>query len=424
MRAPWFLALAFASTPTLADDGLGVSVYTEIDFFGYSEPVSIEQFAKDFKEDLKPGDTAFTHDRIELGVGWRNFRIGYVHRFDYVTSFTEDTALIHHANKNGIVLPQNREYELRLAVERLNAKGLKVGYTFNPAPNIEADIAATWYYDIADLQSGYAYARGDLEPLTDQLRQDIQAVIDGLSPDNRDLSPLKPLVSDVNATIDINYAYDAPKFDEPQYRQPVITGPQNPVISGVDFSAPDGSGYSFDFSVAWQVDDRLSLKLTATDIVNEFNWDLAPQTQASFDLNPALIDAIDVAQDFVDGEIVDPNALVDRHLNVLIYNADYRQEIPWRAQLDAAWDLNTEFSVLGWTPGLSLLGSVYRTETQVFPRVGLGFGETLTVEYDIAGEALALEYNHKYFFLRLMTDKFNLSDAQTFQLAAGVSISF
>ena len=68
-------------------------VFTSLDLFAYSAPVSVDKFANDFDAPLESGDTAFTHDQIEVGVQWNEWRVSYVQRFDYVTSFTEDTAL-------------------------------------------------------------------------------------------------------------------------------------------------------------------------------------------------------------------------------------------------------------------------------------------------------------------------------------------
>jgi len=82
-------------------------IHTDIDLFAFSEVVSIEQFAKDFKDDLVSGDTAFTHNNFEIGARYKSFRISYVARFDYITEFTEDTALFHHSKKNLIPLASN-----------------------------------------------------------------------------------------------------------------------------------------------------------------------------------------------------------------------------------------------------------------------------------------------------------------------------
>ncbi|XOV87334.1 MAG: hypothetical protein ACFHX7_20660 [Pseudomonadota bacterium] len=431
MRKSLIPVLLLLTSPVFGEEAPGqakskrqLKVYTDVDLFAYSEPVSIERFAKDFDEPLKTGDTAFTHNHIELGVRFGEFSLGYVHRFDYVTSFSQDTAIIHHSNKNNIIISEDREYSLFLDVERLEAKGIKLGYSLQLIPQLRIDIAGTYFNQISQLQSGRAVAYGDLEPINDQLQADIDAVLATVDQGNRDLSPLLPLVADVNANVLIDYAYDKPKFDEPTYRKPNITGAPNPVISGVDFSAPSGTGYAFDISFDWQVNEKLRLGLALYDVANKFEWENAPQTKASFDLNPALLDAIAVAQEFVNGEVVRPNDIVDRHLFVDIFNADFTQELEVRADLDVAYSLGREINLLGWTPDLSVIGGYYRTDTQDFPRIGVGFDDTLQLEYDIGGKALSIAYRNRFVFARLVTDKFALGDARTFGFMVGLNYGF
>ena len=56
--------LAACSFTAAAEPG-GWRVHTDIDLFAFSEVVSIDQFATDFKGKLIPGDNAFTHDKFE-----------------------------------------------------------------------------------------------------------------------------------------------------------------------------------------------------------------------------------------------------------------------------------------------------------------------------------------------------------------------
>ncbi|MFT6433364.1 MAG: hypothetical protein ACJAVI_001406 [Candidatus Azotimanducaceae bacterium] len=400
-------------------------VFTQLNLFAYSAPVSIDKFANNFDAPLESGDTAFTHNQIEAGVQWNEWRVSYVQRFDYVTSFTEDTALYHHSVKNNIPLATNREYQLLLDVERLTASGLKLGYTWDVRDDLSFDIAFAYYNELSGLQSGKAAIDGDLEPITDQLIADAEAILDGVDAGNRDLSPLLTLVQDVNAKLLIDYYYDDPKFNEPIYAKPVVTGPPNPVISGVDFSEPNGSGYSLDLGVNWQVTEQLNLDLKLFDVVNNFSWENAPYTLATFDLNSTLIDAIGVSQDFVNGLIVTPNDIIDRQLGVTIINQDYDQELPWRANLRASYSLDKELNVFNfWTPNISVLGGYYYTKTQHFPSLGIGFDDTFQLAYDFGGEAFSVNYRSKYLFARLLTDSLSFQDAHTIGFSVGFNFGF
>lgn len=418
------LILSLISSQVLADDDKPWTVYSSVDLFAYSEPVSIDQFATDFNDDLEDGETAFTQNRIEIGGKWRGFRIGYVHRFDYITEFTEDTALYHHSEKNNLPLPQNRRYDLLLDVERVEAKGFEVGYEWNFYKGMTLDVSYSHYSDLSQLQSGYASVLGDLTPFTDQFKTDAQAIIDTISLSNRDLTPLLTLAQSVEANLAIDYAYDQPKFSEDEYRVPVITGAQNPVITGVNFAEPNGSGYSVDIGFNWQVNEQLNVNLELIDIANEFRWDNAPRTMTTFDLNAFLVDFINVAQDLVNGEIVTPNDIIARNIDVQIFNEDYDQELDARYDLEVNYDLNYELDILGWTPSVGVTAGYYKTSYQDFPRIGVNLDQMWFLGYDIGGEAITLGYEGKYGFVRLVSDDFGYKNARTFGVAAGINYSF
>ncbi len=125
---------------TAAESQFGV--YSEVDLFAFSEVISIAEFADDFAGDLQPGESAFSQNRIELGVKWNNWTFAYVDRFDYLTEFTPDTAIIHHANKNNLPLA-NRVYNASLDVARVRAKGQKAGYEWTLSDTLSLRGAAT-----------------------------------------------------------------------------------------------------------------------------------------------------------------------------------------------------------------------------------------------------------------------------------------
>jgi hypothetical protein len=399
-------------------------VYSSIDLFGYSEPVSIDQFAQDFDDDLEDGETAFVHGRIEAGGKWRGFRIGYVHRFDYVTEFTEDTAFYHHATENGLPVPTDRNYDLLLDVERLEAKGFEIGYEWQFRDDMTLDVSYSYYSDISQLQSGFAAADGDLEPFDDAFDAELQAALDNIDLANPDVSELRQLAQRVQANVAIDYAYDEPKFGEPDYREPVITGDPNPVITGVDLSEPDGTGYSVDIGFNWQVNDQLNVNVELIDIVNEFNWDNAPTTRATFNTQTFLQDALGVVEQLLLGEIVTPNDLIDRNVNVVIQNEDYDQELDERYDIEVSYDLGYQLDLFGWQPTLGVTGGWFYTANQNFPRVGVNLNRQLFIGYDIGGEALSISYEGKYGFIRFITDDLSYDDANTYGIAAGINYNF
>jgi hypothetical protein len=400
------------------------SIYTKIDAFAYSEPVSIDAFTQDFDDTLTSGDDAFTHDQIEFGLKWRNWRLAAVTRFDYITEFTNDTALVHFWEKHDIPIDEERQYDLALRVDKVVADGFKLGYTHKFGNNVSIDAAFSYYPCPRDLLSGKVTGFGD--PSVDQQTRDTaQTIIDSLTIRNPDLSPLYGVVADIVTTVTVDYHYGEPEFGEPEFRQPHIIGDPNPTVSGVDFSEPEGKGFSLDLALDWQVNEKLHLSLSVQDIYNEFQWDDAPFTVTTFVLNPFLVEAIAMAQEFALGEVVAPNDLVDEHVQVFIGNASHDQHLPWRADLAVGYKLDPEFELFGYRPAqLTLIGGYYRASRVDFPRIGLGIGNRVKVEFDITSKALAATYMGRYLYARLISDSFSTKDAKIFGLEIGLNYAF
>ena len=396
--------------------------YSDIDLFAYSEPVSIESFADKFDDKLESGDTAFTQNFIEIGAEYRRITVALVQRFDYLTEFSEETALFHHSSKNGIPIDASRVFDLHLDVERITATGLKTGYAWDALPNLQLYGAFTWYFDASRLQSGSASVVATEDLVDPQLLADIQAVFDAQAGSTSpDLSAIYSLITNVRGGFNIDYAYNSPRFREDTYRQPALVGSPNPVISGVDFQAPDGSGYSIDLAAFWQAREDLGLSLQIWDAINEFEWSGAPQTTATFDIKPFLNDFVGVAQDLLDGLNVFPNELLDHNWSTHIRNQTFRQELPARAELAARWDQAWKPDLFGWKPQVALLGYWYHTTSQDFPRIGLSL-DGFQFEYDTAAESFGFGWRGRYGHVRLVTDDFDLGKARTFGLAVGFNL--
>ena len=86
-----------------------------------------------------------------MGVRSGVWQLGITDRFDYVTGYTEDTAFVNHSNRNQLPLPDDREYQLLLDVERVRARGLTLALS-SPFGPLDFGVRATYYNDLFDLQ--------------------------------------------------------------------------------------------------------------------------------------------------------------------------------------------------------------------------------------------------------------------------------
>ena len=86
-----------------------------------------------------------------MGVRFGVWQLGITDRFDYVTGYNEDTAFVNHSNRNQLPLPDDREYQLLLDVERVRARGLTLALS-RPFGPLDFGVRATYYNDLFDLQ--------------------------------------------------------------------------------------------------------------------------------------------------------------------------------------------------------------------------------------------------------------------------------
>ncbi|MGB6141893.1 MAG: hypothetical protein WBG55_16350, partial [Pseudoalteromonas rhizosphaerae] len=98
-------------------------VFTTFDSEVYTEAQPVTAFIDDFDAPLTSGDSAFTYNVFEFGVGYGNFKVGYQSRFDYVLSFDPDTAVYFHTEKNDLPF-EDRNYVYYLDGKQSTTNGL------------------------------------------------------------------------------------------------------------------------------------------------------------------------------------------------------------------------------------------------------------------------------------------------------------
>ncbi|WP_455210867.1 hypothetical protein [Kaarinaea lacus] len=207
--------------------------YFVMDTFNYSEPYSIHNAIYGEEESFVRGDTVLTHNWGEMGVTYKNFGIGYVHRYDTDLQFSEDTAEFYHLINNRKPLPEGREFDLRLNAKQYRTEGIRLSYTFELVKKTRLAI-------------GLSYLKG-LE-LTDGSAQGNATILDQ---------------GDYDFQFDVDYYYSKDFLFERK----------------VD--SPQGQGYSLDFYFDWAITQSLNFKLRGIDVVGKLYWENAPNTTAT-----------------------------------------------------------------------------------------------------------------------------------------------
>ena len=221
------LLLGFSSAllSPLASANNQFQVFTHFDAEIYTEAQPVQAFVDDFDAPLTSGDSAFTYNIFEVGVGYGNFKVGLQSRFDYVLNFDPDTAKYTHIEKNDLAF-EDRYYTYYLDAKQATSNGIFASYDFKFLDKNALTItpklsifASTHFQD--GIVDGRIYS--------DEVEGDI--------------------------SVDYNYSKDIlfKKF----------TPPEN----------PEGLGYSLDIFANWQVNDELHVGFSVKDLLYKTDYE-------------------------------------------------------------------------------------------------------------------------------------------------------
>ena len=123
------LGFSTALISPLASADNQFQIFTHFDAEIYTEAQPVQAFVDDFDAPLKSGDSAFTYNIFEVGVGYGNFKVGLQSRYDYVLNFDPDTAKYTHTEKNDLEF-EDRFYTYYLDAKQATSNGVFVSYDF------------------------------------------------------------------------------------------------------------------------------------------------------------------------------------------------------------------------------------------------------------------------------------------------------
>lgn len=248
MVTHWIKALVTASAGLAATGGVAEPyVFSKAETFSYSEASPVTAYI-DFLVGPAPldGDTAFSRNSIELGVGYKDLELSIIHRNDYNIRFTPDAAQFAYRNKNRIQIPLNQEYDVDVWANQYQMSGLKVGYQLPLATNFNLVMAYAHLYGTEAVSGYMGKGRNGEGGVIKMVERDVlgktKRVIDG--------------------TLHADYFYT----DDPLFEREV--------------RAPVGQGYAVDLGFNWQITENLLLEGIVQDIASEMRWDNMPFTVA------------------------------------------------------------------------------------------------------------------------------------------------
>ena len=303
------------------------SAFTDIFSHSYSEPFEIHATVNELDGHLRDGDWGFTHDHVEMGVGWNSWSVSAFARYDYLIEANDDTAELAFRSENDLPVPPGRDYQIKLRVNHSRSRGFKIGYSWQPLDTLSFKFAA-------------AYLSAD-------------SLLDGGG--SGELQMLDTGIYDGYAFVDYTYSRD-PLFDRQVPKQ-------------------KGRGYAVDVGFRWQATPRWRVSFSAYDVIARIRWPDAPFTRVGLTSSTVAFDD----QGFIDVSPV-VSGIEDAR--------NHNQRLPARVTLGGAFQLNDRIALTGSVMAIS---DHYLPEVGVQWRGGGSRRWTVAVNPGLGGLSLGFE---------------------------------
>ncbi len=326
-----------------------------------SQPISA--FLDHWDAPLESGDHAYAQARtsfevrpagsaISYGLGWR---------YDYLMTFSEQTAEVYWQYENKLPPSKGQNFPLFLEAKHNERVGANVGLTQQIMPNWQLTTRANVWQGLHALEGKIV---GDVSTRA--------------LPDS-EVTNIRDSLDKTNAYID--YYYDEPALGEENL--------------GWNPAKPSGYGYSLDLHLIGDLSENTKLSLHGYDILGRMHWKDMPSTRYNLDYD-------------VNGR---PLYTIEGQLST----DDITQTLPWRVegslqhQLDNQWQLGLHGQVND-IQDLYQLSAGYQINHDTYPFVVTGLVEPQT-------HALGLAMDSQYGGIKLLTDSLDSEKAKRSEIS-------
>lgn len=329
----------------------------------HSPTQPIAEFLDDWDAPLDSGDHAYAQGRasfevrpagsaISYGLGWR---------YDYLMTFSEETAQVYWQYENKQPASTSQTYPLFLEAKHNERVGANIGLTQQVLPNWQLTTRANVWQGLHALDGKIV---GDLSTRA--------------LPDS-EMTNIRDSLDKTNAYID--YYYDKPALGEEDL--------------GWNPAKPSGYGYSLDLELTGKLSDATQLAIRGYDVLGRMRWKDMPSTRYTLDYD-------------VNGR---PLYSIEGQLST----NDVTQTLPWRVegslqhQLDNRWQIGAHGQVND-IQDLYQLSVGYQTLSDIYPLTITGLIEPQT---HAAGIALDSHYGG----IKLLTDSLDSEKAKRSEIS-------
>jgi hypothetical protein len=344
-----FVLNAFLILPltAVAESSHHLSLIQRFESEIYTESQPIKPFTTDFDFPISSGNSAFTHNRFELGLQYDAWEVGVQSRYDYLLSFVPDTALYTYLDKNNLPY-DDRDYRYFLKAKNITSNGIYASYEYSITPHFTlipkiAIFASTHYQD---------------------------GVVDGS-------------ITPENGQGDLQVAY--------YFSNDLLFKSFNLTEN------PSGVGYSFDLFAKWQITPNIEVLVDVVDLVHRTEF-----THSAFAVGQTVRKPFEKNSN--DDIVTRPTISIQTALNG--NETDHTLTLPVRYKFQA----NYQFSE-NWRAGIELKKYAEDSFTALnITWLGLR-NWSVSSSYQTKTKAWSVGVQHKYFSLMLQTDNTDLQSA-------------
>ena len=249
-------ALGGLSLPVLADEllsaenpanaGTARAAYAQGQAFFANDIVPLSQANKDWSQGYHPREgknLALISTRIETGVQWQGFRLGYISRNEWMVTANRDSLDIVRADRQNASYDSGRNYVLDYRLRGFAADGARLTKSFSN-----------------QLGSNWTLAWGAAA-----------SVLRGRRVRSEDITGGATVTGGRNFTADVDWTRDYSHTD---------TAAEAYAAAFLDGN-PTGQGYSADLGISLRRQDGLRIEWIATDAFGRMNWRDIPEKTLS-----------------------------------------------------------------------------------------------------------------------------------------------
>jgi hypothetical protein len=296
-------------------------------FFG-NDIVPLTQINKDWSQGYHPRNGknyALVSTRVEAGMQWQGFRLGYIDRNEWLATGNRDSLDIVRADRQKLDYDNGRNYVLDYRLRGFAADGARLTKSFSNA-----------------LGSGWTLGWGGAA-----------SVLRGRRVRVEDISGSATATGGRNFTANVDWTRDYSRTD-------TIAEGFAPAFQNGN---PSGQGYAADIGLSFARQDGLRFEWIASDVVGRMSWsDIPEKTLSGTNLPGAALPGgrkwrVDLAQSLPVKHALSvsiPTSFADIELGDTLYQGLHLPRIGLAKRLDAGWTARLDYDFRFSTVGVGL----------------------------------------------------------------------